>query len=109
MKPWEVWQWDFPHGSHPAVIVSPEARCANPDILTVNVAGCTTQRARRDAGVHEVLLDQADGLDWETLCRCDVLYLAKKTELVRRKGVLSLERRRELGHKIIKLYGLWLG
>ena len=38
MKPWEVWQWEFPHGSHPAVIVSPEARCANPDIQTVNVA-----------------------------------------------------------------------
>ena len=29
MKPWEVWQWEFPHGSHPAVIVSPEALCAD--------------------------------------------------------------------------------
>ena len=83
MKPWEVWEWEFPHGSHPAVIVSPEARCANPDILTVNVAGCSTQRARREPEIHEVLLDQEDGLDCETLCRCDVLFLAKKSELKR--------------------------
>jgi mRNA-degrading endonuclease toxin of MazEF toxin-antitoxin module len=109
MNPWEVWQWEFPHGSHPAVVVSPEARCTNPEILTVNVAGCSSQRARRTPGVHEVLLDQSDGLDWETLCRCDVLFLAKKSELVRRRGMLTFERRREIGQKIIRLYALWLG
>ena len=109
MKPWEVWKWEFPHGSHPAVIVSPEARCANRDILTVNIVGCSTQRARRDAEVHEVLLGQDDGLDWETLCRCDVLFLAKKSELTRRRGTLTYERRRQLGQKIIRLFGLWMG
>ena len=53
MKPWEVWQWEFPQGSHPAVIVSPRDRCANPDIAVVNVLGCSTQRARRHPEVHE--------------------------------------------------------
>ena len=109
MKPWEVWQWEFPHGSHPAVIVSPEARCANPDIQTVNIVSCSTHRARRNAEVHEVLLDSHDGLDWETLCRCDGLFLAKKSELTRRRGTLTYERRRQLGQKIIWLFGLWIG
>jgi mRNA-degrading endonuclease toxin of MazEF toxin-antitoxin module len=109
MKPWEVWQWEFPHGSHPAVIISPEARCNNPDIGTVNVAGCSTQRARREPEIHEVLLDRADGLDWETLCRCDVLFLANKSELTRRRGAVAHERRRQLGQKIIRLVGLWTG
>ncbi|MBM3838557.1 MAG: hypothetical protein FJ398_11445 [Verrucomicrobia bacterium] len=109
MNPWEVWQWEFPHGSHPAVIVSPEDRCANSAIETVNVAGCSTQRSRRSPDVHEVLLDQEDGLDWETLCRCDVLFLAKKTDLTRRRGTLTFERRRQLGQKIIRLFGLWMG
>ena len=108
MKPWEVWEWEFPHGSHPAVIVSPEARCANPDILTVNVAGCSTQRARREPEIHEILLDREDGFDWETLCRCDVLFLAKKSELKRRHGALTRERRRQLGQKVIRLFGLWV-
>jgi hypothetical protein len=107
MKPWEIWEWEFPHGAHPAVIVSPEARCANPDIETVNVLGCSTHRARREPLIHEALLDQADGMDWETLCRCDVLFLAKKSELRFCRGILSPERRREIGHKIIRLYGLW--
>ena len=108
MKQWEVWQWEFPHGTHPAVIFSPEARCANPDIQTVNVLGCSSQRARRQPEVHEVLLDREDGLDWETLCRCDVLFLARKSELTRQRGTLTRERRRQLGQKIIRLFGLWM-
>lgn len=109
MKPWEIWTWDFPRGSHPAVIVSPEARCANPDAQTVTVLGCSTHRARRRPDLHEVLLEREDGLDWETLCRCDVLFLAKKSELTRRRGALTYERRRQAGQKIIRLFGLWMG
>jgi mRNA-degrading endonuclease toxin of MazEF toxin-antitoxin module len=109
MKQWEVWQWEFPHGSHPAVIISPEARCTNGQILTVNVLGCSSQRARRRPEAHEVLLDKEDGLDWETLCRCDVLFLAQKTELTRFRGMLTYERRREVGQRMIRLFGLWLG
>ena len=108
MKPWEVWDWEFPHGKHPAVIVCPADRCANPDIATVNVLGCSSRRANRAPEIHEVVLNGADGLDWETLCRCDVMFLAKKTELTRRRGEVTYERRRELGQKVIRLFGLWL-
>jgi hypothetical protein len=109
MKQWEVWDWEFPHGKHPAIILSPEARCSNRDIATVNVLGCSSKRANRKAEVHEVLLDRADGLDWETLCRCDVLFLANKAELTRKRGAVSLERRREIGQTVIRLFALWLG
>jgi hypothetical protein len=109
MKPWEVWQWDFPHGSHPAVIIAPEARCTNDQIQTVNILGCSSQRARRRPEAHEVLLDREDGLDWETLCRCDVMFLAKKSELTRFRGALSYERKRQVGQRVIRLFGLWLG
>jgi hypothetical protein len=107
MKPWDVYQWKFPHGEHPAVVVCPVARCDNPDIETVNVAGCSSREARRTAQAHEIILDQADGLDWPTLCRCDVLYLARKDELQRRRGSVTSERRRVLGQKIIRLFGLF--
>lgn len=108
MKPWEVYQWSFRHGDHPAVVVSPLARCENKDIETVNVAGCSSRRAQRDAEAHELILDTEDGLDWPTLCRCDVLYLARKDELLRKRGVVTPERRRVLGRKIIQLFGLLL-
>ena len=108
MKPLEVYQWKFPHGDHPAVIVCPAARCDNPDIPTVNVLGCSSKEARRPAAIHEVLLDQEDGLDWPTLCRCDVLYLARKDHLQNRRGSVTAERRRVLGDKIIRLFSLYL-
>src|SRR5690242_18367889 len=106
MKPWEVYQWAFPHGEHPAVIISPHDRCVNPNIETVNVVGCSSQRANRTPEAHEVMLDREDGLEWESLARCDVLYLAKKRELIRKRGTVTYERRRAIGDKIIRLFGL---
>ena len=90
------------------MILSPPARCANPDIETVNVAACSSQRAQPEPRVNEVMLDQDDGLDWKTLCRCDVFFLAKKAELTTRRGLVTHERRRQLGERIIRLFGLWI-
>ena len=109
MNQWDTNQWVFPHGSHPCVIISPQARCDNPDMETVNVVGGSTQRAARSSKAHEIILDAADGMDWETLIRVDVIYLAKKSELKRHRGSVTAERRRALGAKIIRLFGLWLG
>lgn len=108
MKPWEVYQWEFPHGEHPAVIISPHDRCVNPDIETVNVVGCSSQRANHKPEAHEVMLDREDGLEWESLARCDVLYLARKRELIRKRGTVTYERRRTIGFRIIRLFGLRL-
>jgi hypothetical protein len=37
-----------------------------------------------------------------------VLFLAKKSGLTHRRGALTYERQRQLGQKIIRLFGLWL-
>ena len=107
MQQWDTFQWEFPHGSHPCVVISPADRCANRDIETVNILGCSSHRARRQPLKHEVLLDAADGMDWETLVRCDVIYLARKTELRRKRGRVAEERQRELGAKLIRVFGLY--
>jgi mRNA-degrading endonuclease toxin of MazEF toxin-antitoxin module len=108
VKQWDTYQWQLTHGDHPCVVVSPADRCANPDCKTVNVIGCSSQRAARQPLAHEVLLDATDGMDWETLARCDVIYLAHKADLKRRRGSVSVERRRTLGAKIIRVFGFWL-
>ncbi len=77
MTQWDVNEWRFPHGQHPCVIISPSARCQNPDFDAVNILACSSQRNQRTARVHEFILDTADGLDWETLVRCDFIFVAK--------------------------------
>src|SRR5207302_717094 len=72
----EVWRYDFPErGEHPCVIVS------HPDIAAraqfVNVLFCTSQRQSRPPKPTEVLLDSADGLDWETFVNCSAMWLVE--------------------------------
>ena len=96
MKAWEIWSYQ-PRGwpqPHPAVIVSSPARVANkPDL---NVIMCSSQRATRDPLPNEVILDQADGLNWPTLCKCDLFHLVDRTELTNRRGQVTEERRRQI-------------
>ena len=66
----------------------------------VNVLLCTTQRANRPPKPTEVRLNGADGLDWETLCRCDALWLVEKSKLTRKRGAVATIRRRQIVDKI---------
>ena len=75
---WEIWTLDFPgRGEHPAVLVSNPDRCACAAV--VNVLYCTSQRQNRPARENEVMLNSADGPDWETLCACDHLFSVETT------------------------------
>ncbi len=100
MKPWEIWTCDFPGaGSHPAVIVSNPERVANKP--AINVLLCSSQRAGRPPGPTEILLDQADGLDWETLCKCDFFFALEKSDLTQRRGLVCPDRRVQIVRRII--------
>jgi hypothetical protein len=57
------------------------------------IAMCASQRATRNPEAHEVILDQNDGLDWPTLCKCDLLYMVKKAALSHYRAKVSDERR----------------
>jgi len=108
VKQWDTCQWDFPHGSHPCVIISPDARCQNSAFETVNILAGQSHRAKRSANAIECLLDVSDGMDWETLVRCDFIWVARKDELTRRRGSVALDRRRDMGRKVISAVGLYL-
>jgi len=100
---WEVWNCDLGHGVHPVVIVSHALRVANKAV--VEVLNCSSQRAARPADKHEVLLDAADGMNWETLCKCDCIYAVPKSELKNYRGQVTLERRRAIVRSIIIAHG----
>jgi mRNA-degrading endonuclease toxin of MazEF toxin-antitoxin module len=104
-KKWEIWTCDFPgKGAHPVVLISHPDRCRGGELL--NVLYCTSQRQARSASEREILLDRADGLDWETFCRCDLIYTVPANALFDQRGKVSLERRRQIRRKLISIFGL---
>jgi hypothetical protein len=101
MKAWDIWTGDV-YGLHPVVLISCQGRVdSKPEVVVLK---CITMRpaTSRDARENETILDRADGLDWKTLCRCDLLFTVPKATLTNRRGSVTMERRREIARKIIQ-------
>ncbi len=91
-RQFDVWRFNFPDkGEHPVVLISHPDFCAR---AVVNVLFCTSQRRSRPAKPFEVMLNGEDGMDWETLCDCSILYPVPSAALYGRRGRVTLERRR---------------
>ncbi len=100
-----VWRFRFPDkGEHPVVIISHPDRCARAAL--VNVLFCTSQRQSRQPYPYEVMLNGADGMDWETLCDCSIMYAVKSDLLFDPRGRVTLERRRTIRAKLRDLFRL---
>ena len=108
MQAWGIWSYQPPgwNGTHPCVIVSHPARVAHKPFVSILM--CTSQRSNRPAEVDkEVLLDAEDGLNWETLCKCDLIYGVPKADLKERRGKVGSERRRQIIRTMLVANG-WL-
>ena len=90
----EIWRYDFPgRGEHSVVLISHPDFCAR---SVVNVLFCTSQRQSRPPKPFEVMLDTADGLDWETFCDCSIMWSIPEAALFGKRGRVTLERRRAI-------------
>jgi hypothetical protein len=88
MSPWEIWTHDFPvEGTHPCVIFTNPTRLLHPAFERFNGLLCRTLRGprQRELNAAESLLDQADGVDWERLCRLDAVHFVLKSSLGERR------------------------
>ncbi len=107
-----VAQWDIVTATvwdedHPVVVLTPSGLCRQPFL---NVLGCSTLYSARVADPrHEIILDQADGLERRTLCKLSLIQVVEASQLRRRRGRICPERQRQIGAQLIRLYGLWLG
>jgi hypothetical protein len=102
MKAWDIYTWEFSFGKHPVVIVShPDRVSRKPD---VNVLKCSSKRAARAPEPNELILDEADGLDWPTLCACDLMFAVDKAELKERRGSVTPARRRAIVSRVIQSF-----
>ena len=86
------------------VIISHPDRCARAAL--VNVLFCTSQRQSRKPYPFEVMLNGADGMDWETFCDCSIMYAVKSDLLFNRRGRVTLERRRAIRATLRDLFRL---
>ena len=53
----------------------------------------------------ETILDEADGLDWATICKCDLIFAVPKEQLKVKRGSVSPARRRAIAEKVIRALG----
>jgi mRNA-degrading endonuclease toxin of MazEF toxin-antitoxin module len=107
MKQWEIWMFPFDkERRHPAVIISNDETCQNPDLEEVNALLCTSARVNRPAKRTEEVLDESDGLEWKTFVRCDRIYLLPKNGFQEQRGTVSPERRHMIGRKIVEVLRL---
>jgi mRNA-degrading endonuclease toxin of MazEF toxin-antitoxin module len=104
MKQWDFWTCDFAEaGPHPAVLISHPDRVTQAPLVNLLIA--SSQKAGRPARENEVVLNGADGLDWETLVKCDLMYLVEKEQLYQHRGSVSAARRRALVQRLNACFG----
>jgi PemK-like, MazF-like toxin of type II toxin-antitoxin system len=107
MKPFDIFMWQPPGWPepHPAVVASHPDRAAHK--VMVEVVLCSTKRAAREAEGHEIILDEADGLDWPTICKCDLIYAVEQKELKKKgqKGHVTALRQSHLVRTILAAHG----
>ena len=105
MKPFEVFMCHPPewNEAHPCVVVSHPDRAERKQ--PVEVVMCSSQRTKRAAEATEVILDTADGMDWPTLCKCDLIVSMPREELKHRRGRVSEARQMQIIQRIIAAHG----
>jgi hypothetical protein len=55
---------------------------------------------------HQVLLNGADGLEFQTMVDCSLVYMVKKASIIRVAGTVGFFRRQEIQRKIRAHLGL---
>ena len=97
MKSWEIWTWE----GHPCVLVSNQRRVERKQKLVV-LKCQTLYSGDPPANEFETVLDHEDGLQRQTICTCDLLFTARKSEITQKRGLVSFDRRRDISRKMIQ-------
>jgi hypothetical protein len=103
MHQWEIVRVRFnpkDRDAHPAVVISCEEDCLDPQLLRINLLYGSKRPPAAPLAPWQVHLNSADGLDFGTAIDCGVFYLVDKASCSAAIGQVSSERRRQIGRKI---------
>lgn len=109
-----VRQWDVvririnpnDRDEHPAVVPTCDEFCTDERRLLLNVLYGTTRRPTSKPEAYEITLNGADGLDNPTLFSCAHFYSVDRRKVTAILGRVAVERRRQIGRKVIGTYRL---
>lgn len=71
-----------------------------------NVLMGTKKQTAENPRSHQVVLDEADGLAFPTLVDCSLVYVARKTSVLRSCGSVTLHRRQQIQRAVRGHLGL---
>ena len=91
---------------HPAIILSSDDVMADPKQARFNVVLGTKKQPAEQARSHHVILDDADGLEFLTLIDCSLVYVARKSSVLRKAGNVTMHRRQLVQRSIRAHLGL---
>lgn len=92
---------------HPAVILSGPDILADDRQLRFNALVGTKRPPAAKVLAHQVVLDQADGLEFVTVINCSLVYVVRKASILRSAGVVSYSRRAEIARRVRASLGVW--
>jgi hypothetical protein len=91
---------------HPAVILSSDDVMTDHRQLRFNVVTGTKKQPAEEARHHHVILDEADGLTFPTLVDCSLVFVARKSSILRAGGSVTVHRRQQIQRSVRGYLGL---
>ena len=85
---------------HPGIVLSGEEWCASTHTTNLNVLACSKRVPGDQLKPHQVMLNGADGLDFQTTVDCRFFHIITKEGVSEILGRVSPERRRAIGRKL---------
>jgi hypothetical protein len=93
---------------HPGIVLSGEEWCATSFTANLNVLACSKRLPTGPVRAHQVVLNGADGVGFQTVVDCRFFHIVAKNGISEVIGRVSPERRRAIGRKINEVLRLAL-
>jgi hypothetical protein len=109
LRQWDIALVPYPTANNPhyLVLLSPDPLSGNADFQNLNGLVCSTIRPPdRPIRSHEVFLDEADGFEHKTACRCHLIIEFSRKDILRTQGRISLPRQAAIRRKLREIFGL---
>jgi len=91
---------------HPAVVLSPPDILGDPRQGRINVLVGSKRVPAETVKSHQVVLNGADGLEFQTLVNCALVYQVRKSSILRSAGSVSHARRGAVAVRLRAALGL---
>jgi hypothetical protein len=91
---------------HPAVVLSSDDVMTDAKQQRFNVLTGSKKHPTESARNHHVILDNSDGLEFLTLVDCSLVYVARKSSVLRSSGSVTVHRRQQIQRTVRGYLGL---